>query len=144
MYFLVLYRKTLPTLAQSSAVLSVACGPIALAGLGAIRIWNLVSTPDPLNQNLQIPGESSSQYSLRSAGLKALLTSSCGCTLPQVQAAREDQGVWPSGAPTHLGRALSIWTLASLLPTPVPPSLCPCPSPVGGQDTAVYGWKEVA
>ena len=90
---------------------------------GAIRTWNLVSTPDPLNQNLQIPGESSSQYSLRSAGLKALLTSSCGCTLPQVQAAREGQGVWPPGVLPTPGRALNTWTLESLFPAPVQASL---------------------
>ena len=30
--------------------------------------------------------------------------------LPQVQAAREDQGVWPPGALPPPGRALSTWT----------------------------------
>ena len=35
---------------------------------------------------------------------------------PQVQAAREDQGVWPPGAPPPPGRALNTWTLEPLLP----------------------------
>ena len=38
-----------------------------------IRTRNLVSNPDPLTQNLQIPGGFCSHYSLRSAGLEALL-----------------------------------------------------------------------
>ena len=39
----------------------------------AIRTRNLVFTPDLLTQNLQIPGESCSQYSLRSASFEAQL-----------------------------------------------------------------------
>ena len=63
--------------------------------------------------------------------------------LPQVQAAREDQGVWPPGAPPPPGRALSTWTLASLLPAPMQVSSWgPSPSWTGGQDAAVYGREE--
>ena len=63
--------------------------------------------------------------------------------LPQVQAAREDQGVWPPGALPPPGRALSTWTLASLLPVPMHVSSWgPSPSWTGGQDASVYGWKE--
>ena len=119
MDFLALYRKILPTLPQGSAVLSMACGPAKLACPGRLLgTWNLVSTADPLTQNLQIPGESCSHYSFRSAGLEALLGSSCGCTLPQMQAAREDQGVWSPGAPPPPGPALSTQTL-ELLPEPL-------------------------
>ena len=42
-------------------------------GWPGIRTRNLVFTPDLLIQNLQIPGKSCSQYSLRSASLQALL-----------------------------------------------------------------------
>ena len=83
------------------------------------RTQNLVSIPDLLTQNLYNPGESCSQYRLRSACLEPLLRSSCVCTLPQVQAAREDQGVWPPGVPPTPGRALNTWTLESLFPAPV-------------------------
>ena len=128
MGFLVLYRKTLPTLPWGSAVLSAFCGPAALAGLWSwpvrlTRTQNLVSIPDLLTQNLYNPGESCSQYRLRSARLEPLLRSSCVCTLPQVQAAREDQGVWPPGVLPTPGRALNTWTLESLFPVPVQASL---------------------
>ena len=147
MGFLVLYRKTLPTLLWGSAVLSAFCGPAALAGLWSwpvrlTRTQNLVSIPDLLTQNLYNPGESCSQYRLRSARLEPLLRSSCVCTLPQVQAAREDQGVWPPGVPPTPGRALNTWTLESLFPAPVQASLPgPIFQPTGGQDSAVY-WAE--
>ena len=42
---------------------------------------------------------------------------------PQGQTAREDQGVWPPGAPPPPGCALSTWTLEPLLPAPVQASL---------------------
>ena len=59
-------------------------GPAALAWPGRLLgTGNLVCTLDLLTQNLQIPGESCSHYSLRSTGLEALLGSSCGCTLPR-------------------------------------------------------------
>ena len=61
--------------------------------------WNPVSTPDPLTQNLRIPGDSCSQYSQRSAGLEALL-SPLWLHPPQMQAAREDKGAWLPGAPS--------------------------------------------
>ena len=72
------------------------------------------SIPDLLTQNLQIPDESCSQYSLRSAGFEALLGHPADAPFPG--AAREDQGVWPPGAPPPPGRALSTWTLEPLLP----------------------------
>ena len=79
------------------------------------------SIPDLLTQNLQIPDESCSQYSLRSAGFEALLGHPVDAPFPG--AAREDQGVWPPGAPPPPGRALSTWTPESLFPSPVPASL---------------------
>ena len=98
------------------------------------------SIPDLLTQNLQIPDESCSQYSLRSAGFEALLGHPVDAPFPG--AAREDQGVWPPGVPPTPGRALNTWTLESLFPAPVQASLPgPIFQPTGGQDSAVY-WAE--
>ena len=95
----------------------------------AIRTRNFVSNPDPLTQNLRIPGDSCSQYSQRSTGLEALLHHSV--VAPSPGAGREDQGVWPPGAPPPPGRALSTWTPKSLLPEPMPASL---PGPMSQPD----------
>ena len=76
---------------------------------------------DLLTQNLWIPGESCSQYSLRSASFEALLGHPADASSPG--AAREDQGVWPPEASPPPGRALSTWTPESLFPSPVPASL---------------------
>ena len=94
----------------------------------AVRTRNLVSNPEPLTQNLQIPGDSCSQCSQRSAGLEALLHHSV--VAPSPGADGEDQG-WPPGAPPPPGRALSTWTPKSLLPEPVPASL---PGPMSQPD----------
>ena len=59
------------------------------------------SIPDLLTQNLWIPGESCSQYSLRSAGFEVLLGHPADAPSPGT--AREDQGVWPHGAPRPPG-----------------------------------------
>ena len=99
------------------------------------------SIPDLLTQNLQIPDESCSQYSLRSAGFEALLGHPVDA--PSPGAAREDQGVWPPGALPPPGCALSTWTQNPCShPQCQPPSWGPCPSLTGGQDTAVHGWEE--
>ena len=68
-------------------------GPAALAWPAKLLgTWNLVCTLDLLTQNLQIPGESCSHYSLKSTGLESLLGSSCSCTLPRCRQPERTRG----------------------------------------------------
>ena len=121
MYFLVLYRKTLPTLPQSSVVLSEACGPAASAGLELEHgILSLPQTYWFRTSRFQVSPAHSTVW-------EAIVYRPCSIILwlhpPQGQTAREDQGVWPPGAPPPPGHPLSTWTLEPLLPAPVQASV---------------------
>ena len=106
-----------------SAVLSVACRPAALARPLKLLEHKILSLPRPTDSEFLEPRWVLLTVQFEKRWFRGPAPVILWLYLSQVQAAREDQGVWPPGAPPPPGSALSTWTPESLLPSPMQASL---------------------